>query len=326
MKKSEPCPVCQSVSEIEGANVGGTLLFHVICPRCGQYQIEYVAKQYLNIDLDPTKVAVLSHAIRKMQRTEVIPSLDQLMIANLLQNPIPKPEDQMNSFVLWLGKNIPGLGEMIDINGLVIQAEIGARTQKGVDAIVDFLVEKKYVEHNKIATAGNEPRQYNLTLTLGGWEYYENIKRGNITSRKAFMAMQYGEPDLDELVSKYFRPAVKATGFDLYRLDDAPKAGLIDDRLTVEIRTSRFLIADLTHQNRGAYWEAGFAQGLGRPVIYTCEKEQFRKQNTHFDTNHHMTIIWDRSDLEKAAIDLKNTIRETLPDEAKMTDDEKIDG
>lgn len=320
MKKWEPCPVCQSVSEIEGASFDGTLLFHVICPRCGQYQIEYVAKQYLNVDLDPTKVAVLSHAIYRMQRNKVIPSLDQLTIARLLQNPLPRPAEQMNSFILWLGENTPGLGEKVDINELVMQAEIGARTPEGVDAIVDHLIEKNFVERKTIATTRPGLRQYNLTLKIEGWEYYESLKRGNISSRKAFMAMPFGYPELDELVSKYFRPAVKATGFDLYRLDDSPKAGLIDDRLTVEIRTSRFLIADLTHQNRGAYWEAGFAQGLGRPVFYTCEKEQFK--NTHFDTNHHLTIIWDRNDLGKAAIDLKNTIRETLPDEAKMTDDE----
>ena len=59
-----------------------------------------------------------------------------------------------------------------------------------------------------------------------------------------------------------------------------PKAGLIDDRLRVEIRTSRFLIADLTHENAGAYWEAGFAEGLGKPVIYTCEKSKFDTAKT----------------------------------------------
>src|SRR3972149_10978089 len=122
------------------------------------------------------------------------------------------------------------------------------------------------------------------------------------------MAMKFGDSILDRVVEEVFKPAVEKTGFDLYRLDDVLKAGLIDDRLKVEIRTSRFLIADLTHENRGAYWEAGFAQGLGKPVIYTCEASKFDEQYTHFDTNHHTTIKWDRNNLEKAATDLKNTI------------------
>ena len=39
------------------------------------------------------------------------------------------------------------------------------------------------------------------------------------------------------------------------------------------IRDAKFVIADLTHDNNGAYWEAGYAEGLGKPVIYICEKE-----------------------------------------------------
>jgi nucleoside 2-deoxyribosyltransferase len=60
----------------------------------------------------------------------------------------------------------------------------------------------------------------------------------------------------------------------------------------VEIRACRFLIADLTHANNGAYWEAGFAEGLGKPVTYTCKKSEFAKAS-HFDTNHHLTVLWE---------------------------------
>jgi nucleoside 2-deoxyribosyltransferase len=133
--------------------------------------------------------------------------------------------------------------------------------------------------------------------------------------------MKFGDGDLDIMLENCFRPAVKDTGFDLFRLDDVPKAGLIDDRLRVEIRASRFLIADLTHENAGAYWEAGYAEGLGKPVIYTCERKKFDEKKTHFDTNHHTTVLWDKDDLEKTARDLKNTIRATLLEEAKLNDE-----
>jgi len=104
------------------------------------------------------------------------------------------------------------------------------------------------------------------------------------------------------------------------RLDDIPKAGLIDDRLRNEIRTSRFLISDLTHENAGTYWEAGYAEGLGKPVIYTCEESKFESQKTHFDTNHHLTVIWNKDHPKEVVEKLKATIRATLPDEAKLTD------
>ena len=103
-------------------------------------------------------------------------------------------------------------------------------------------------------------------------------------------------------------------------MDDEPRAGLIDDKLRVEIQASDFIIADLTHDNLGAYWEAGYAEGLGKPVIYTCEKEKFETEKTHFDTNHHLTIIWDKDAPESAGENLKATIRATLPQLAKQED------
>jgi nucleoside 2-deoxyribosyltransferase len=133
------------------------------------------------------------------------------------------------------------------------------------------------------------------------------------------MAMQFGDNILDRIVDEHFRPAVKEAGFQLYRLDDKPEAGLIDARLRNEIRNCRFLIADLSHANAGSYWEAGYAEGLGKPVIYTCEKSVFDPKaatvaRPHFDTNHHLTVIWEESDPQTAARKLKETIRFTIPE------------
>jgi nucleoside 2-deoxyribosyltransferase len=86
------------------------------------------------------------------------------------------------------------------------------------------------------------------------------------------------------------------------------------------------MVADLTHGNRGAYWEAGFAEGLGVPVIYTCRKDRWEAKDSddkpfvHFDTNHRVTILWDLKQPEEAAKKLTARIRATLPAEAKMSD------
>ena len=92
--------------------------------------------------------------------------------------------------------------------------------------------------------------------------------------------------------------------------------------MRAEIQSSDFLIADLTHDNFGAYWEAGYAEGLGKPVIYTCEKSKFANASTHFDTNHHLTIKWDLGEPESAGNDLVATIRATLPRLARLADDD----
>ena len=159
-------------------------------------------------------------------------------------------------------------------------------------------------------------------LTFRGWERYEELQRSISDSRKAFMAMRFGDEKLDRFFKKCLKPAVEQTGFDLRRLDEEPKAGSIDNRLRVEIRTSRFLIADLTENNLGAYWEAGFAEGLGKPVFYTCEKSFFDKnKGTHFDTRQHFTVIWEGENFDEAVKEIKTAIRATLPADAKMEDE-----
>jgi hypothetical protein len=91
--------------------------------------------------------------------------------------------------------------------------------------------------------------------------------------------------------------------------------------LESKIRNSKFIIADLTNSNNEAYWEAGFAEGLGEIVIYTCEKSAWENEKTHFDTNNHQNIIWYEKDLDLAGEDLKTTIRTSLPEEAIMSDE-----
>jgi hypothetical protein len=83
----------------------------------------------------------------------------------------------------------------------------------------------------------------------------------------------------------------------------------------VEIRRSK-LFSELTGGNQGAYWEAGFAEGLSRPVIYTCEK----KTDIHFDTNHCQTVFWEEDKLDEAMDELKATIRNAFPGETKEED------
>jgi len=89
------------------------------------------------------------------------------------------------------------------------------------------------------------------------------------------MAMQFGDPLLNRVLAECFKPAVVRAGFTLRALTDGQGAGLIDNQIRAAIRSARFVVADLTHDNNGAYFEAGFAEGLGIPVIYTCEAAKF---------------------------------------------------
>jgi hypothetical protein len=276
---------------------------------------------------DIQKIALLSHWIRT--RYEAI-SRDELSSENIILTPIlidniisqspPSPAEQADKFVLWLGNSKNPPGEFVFVQPLTHQSIMGAMTPKGFGLVLEHLINTEIFKMDANRSSLGKNFAF-ITLSLKGWDRFYQLQRVKVESRKAFMAMKYRDAQLDAIVENIFKPAVKQTGFDLVRLDDRPKAGLIDDRLRVEIQTSRFLIADLTHDNLGAYWEAGYAEGLGKPAIYTCEKSKFEKDPPHFDTNHHLTIPWDEKNPEETAKQLKATIRATLPEAAKLTDD-----
>ena len=91
------------------------------------------------------------------------------------------------------------------------------------------------------------------------------------------------------------------------------QSGVIDNYLRATIRDAAFVICDLTHDNHGAYWEAGYADALDKPVIYICEKSKFDKEQSHFDTNHCTTIFWEKdSDNSDFRQQLIATLRRSL--------------
>jgi len=327
---SDKCLICGSDVETpmhQGTPKGGSESGYS-CPRCGDYWLDSQVEHHLSsvLQQDNRKIACISHWIRtknealrrsKPNRTPIV-TLTNELIDTILRQPSPTPAEQADKFVLWLGSKIPSPGEKIQVKPSTDISIIGAQTPRGLVLVIRHLIDSELITCNKDFVPLD---QAHISLSFKGWQYYEKIKQGDINSRKAFMAMKYGDEQLDKIVDDVFKPAVKQTGFDLVRLDDRPKAGLIDDRLRVEIQTSRFLIADLTHDNLGAYWEAGYAEGLGKSVIYTCEKSKFEKDPPHFDTNHHLTIPWDEKNPQEATEKLKATIRATLPEAAKLTDD-----
>jgi nucleoside 2-deoxyribosyltransferase len=119
---------------------------------------------------------------------------------------------------------------------------------------------------------------------------------------------------LNTLYDKCLKQAVADTGFELRTVTQ--KAGHIDAIIEDEIRRCRFLIADLSDENAGAYWEAGLAEGLGKPVVYICRHDV----KTHFDTDHRQTVRWDLKKPDDTAKHLKAVIRNTLLGDAKQGD------
>ena len=124
--------------------------------------------------------------------------------------------------------------------------------------------------------------------------------------------MQFGDSDLDSFVKDIVKPTVKEYGYNLVDMRDIQRAGIIDNIMRIQIRDAKFVITDLTHDNLGAYWGAGYAEGLGKLVIYICEKKKFEDKSTHFDTNHCTTVPWSKVDGEGFRKELIATLHRSI--------------
>jgi len=325
------CIVCQNPNAIchPGlAPAGNGGFFRYDCPRCGSFALAENAQLDLGRRLVevPLRRSLMSHTLRRMQRPDnahlhIITNEELLTFWR--DERLPTPLQQADNLILWIGDNQAAPDAWAETTVSAIAAMVGmAVSPEGNDSgALSWLHSQLgpkglYKEH--AAPGGGK---FRVMLQMAGWEKYEALRAQRIESRTAFMALKFGEPILDRAVNECMRPAVNRTGFDLRILTDQQGAGLIDNQIRAALLSARFVISDLTHGSYGAYWEAGFGEGRGIPVIYTCEKASWERGKTHFDTNHMLTIIWDADDLKKAENSLVAAIRATLRAEAKQSED-----
>ncbi|MDR3665809.1 MAG: hypothetical protein P4L35_03090 [Ignavibacteriaceae bacterium] len=311
------CPICNTQTTVESIAEGSA--YNIYCTRCGKFEVtDSAITMFQNSEIN-TKPLSLSYWIRQHQTKESKVIIDLNLMRKLLINfEPPKPREQSDNLLLWIGSNVkkPDAVVIRPFNDLI--SIVGAVDEANVIYLSQYLNEQKYIVYKYSST------QMHAQMTFNGWDRYYELQRSNKESQLAFMAMKYGNETLDKIFNTVIKEAVDNTGFEIRILSEVKRSGLIDDKLRIEIRRSKFLIADLTDGNNGAYWEAGYAEGLGMPVIYICEKSVFddKAKSTHFDTNHHLTVPWEDTEegLKIFADELKATIRATLPVDAKMED------
>jgi hypothetical protein len=319
------CPVCS----IEAANVSpwGPLM-RVTCPRCGTFALARSLFDDLPgyFQQHPFHASEMSHSLRRMQREDntQITVLPEALSSYFGREKLPSPREQATELILWIGDHQPSPSTFATASELLLEAWIGSAlpaTPGGAPGLRWLVAQLEPTEHQPRLFLHNVNGGFwRFQLTMAGWEEYEKLKQVRTDSRTAFMAMKFGDAELNGVVDQCFRPAVKRTGFELRILTDHQRAGLIDDQIRAALISARFVVADLTHGSFGAYWEAGFADGRGLPVIYTCKRAEWQKAKTHFDTNHMTTVIWDPSELKSSEDEMTAIIRATLRAEATQSD------
>lgn len=345
---SNNCPICNTNSKIQPHGNG---LNYVDCPNCKEFinactqvPINTLIKNccHSNGVAEIILSSLLRHkSAQKYINSKKIPNqkatplvIDAELITSLAESlkkgiiQLPTPAEQINNFIIYLGQNLNSISDtkksdfFINLDGIV-GAPISQNTR-----LIGFIVNN--LDKEGLLYSNNESAKVQINkpmgLSLKGWNLFHELQKNRTDSKRAFMAMKF-KGDTQNIVFPVLQEEVKKAGYELFYVSDDKevKAGNITDSIAVGIRNSRFLVADLSDGNQGAYWEAGFAYGLGKPVFYICDEEIFndkdrKSQCVHFDVNQHTTILWNKNNPLEAAKKLKSAIRNTLFTEAIVED------
>ena len=247
--------------------------------------------------------------VRKIERQERL-RIEQRM--DRLLRCFAELPDQVSHGLCTSGRN-----DRISWNELqIVCAATECQTDQERDWLMSAAIERGLLEERQ--AAGAEVYQF---LTPTGVQRLEELETKTVNSEQAFVAMWFDE-SVNQAYERGIEPAIRDSGYKPLRIDKKEHNNKIDDEIIAEIRRSRFVVCDFTcglieHDGKqiaiprgGVYYEAGFAQGLGIPVIWICHTDHI--EHVHFDTRQFNHITW--STPEELCEKLRNRIGAVIGD------------
>lgn len=344
MSTEKPCPLCGSaaVCQVEHNPDG---VFYV-CSTCGRFEFRLYDSDvdfnfnhlasyllYHRFASTPEKPEHRYHTTRPkdmcdkynqdFSRGNIINGGPAHVDAGIVENWYPKRfSEKVDSILLYLYHSTPHMGQQIswssaeaygalfvdrlkDTNPFYYDKESHFRREKDVDNeamyMLRYLAENKYIEWEYGATS----QEYcNIRLLPDGYKRVDELQKYSSYGRSALVAMKFG--DDTRPLREAIRAGIEKAGYIAVFIDEVPHNDFITPELLKHIRDSKFVVVDLSDQNNGAYFEEGYAMGLGKPVIQLCKDGV----KLHFDIAQKNTIIWTTEDdiPEKLSNRIKATI------------------
>lgn len=129
-----------------------------------------------------------------------------------------------------------------------------------------------------------------ISIEAEGWLKLDQLRGSGSGDRdQAFVAMWFAE-EMNDYYDDGIFPAIDDLGIKCVRIDNQEHNNKICDEIIKEIKRSKLVVADFSGNRGGVYFEAGFALGLGIPVIWTVRDDHLEK--VHFDTRQYNHIVY----------------------------------
>lgn len=328
MNSISNCPVCNSQIPPPSLSSNHMLLFYS-CPVCGRFELgrrqlhdridenhlaSYLFYNRFQIDADDE---YRYHTVLEKEKCDEYKKAFEAgdlsngrpvhMDASIVENWYPKTiAERIDAILLYLSKLTAHIGQRVtlkteDLFSLLFidRKELDPYTstmswrqdfvcKDEAHYMLDFLEGDGYIKTN--VNSSGIPSPVNILLTPKGYARVDSLQRAASHGKHALVAMKFG--DDTKPLREAIRKGILDAGYNAIFIDEVQHNDFITPELLKYIRESKFVVVDLTHQNNGAYFEEGYAMGLGKPVIQLCKKGV----RLHFDIAQKNTIMWAEED------------------------------
>ena len=286
-----PCPLCATTAE-RGPSRGDS--YNYECSQCGRFEITGTAAAR---DTSPEVQVKLAGWIRDENRNRVVPRVSSETLDRIARRPLPSVADRSERLLLEAIHGMERLDGMVSLAEPRFVTATYSRDSQEMSVLWRLLLRKGWIA--RVADQG--PR---VTITAEGYIAAEALATERGRSEEVFVAMSFS-PEMASIYDDGLRLGIERAGYVPIRVDRTEHVNRIDDEILALIRRSAFVVAELTEQKLGVYFEAGFAMGLSLPVIWSCRKDDLG--DLHFDVRQYNCIDWREPN--ELAIRLQNRIK-----------------
>jgi len=132
-----------------------------------------------------------------------------------------------------------------------------------------------------------------ITILPEGWRRIAELQKYTTNSKQAFVAMSFSD-DM-KTVQEAIEEGIRRAGYIPHVMNKSEHNKQIVPEILYQIKQSKFVVAEFSNNNNGAYYEAGYAAGLGKEVIHICNSKIFNDEG-HFDIKQKSAVLWQTED------------------------------
>ena len=282
------CPICKlDAKDVRIWDYGERITLE--CGRCGRFTITATAPAMAEQkELGPK----LSAWIRERSETgSEVPEINSNTLKDVeAALPVYRVADKQLLLLRALERRTKFPGQGLSVIPHLDYPLAWAAGEKEFLYLLRSLIHRGLVSRTDGPSDLTDSFQFEVELTAEGWTFLDQHARPSVIGDQAFVAMAFSS-ELKPAWEIGIRPALRRAGYSGCRVDVEPHIDRIDTKIMTEIKNSRFLVADVTLQRQGVYFEAGYALGLGLPVFWCVRKDDLGK--VHFDTRQYNHIAWE---------------------------------